>query len=503
MKYLMGLDIGTSKLKTVLFTLEGEEILIKSLDLQEYVVGNQSEQDMMQIWEKTYECIKSVIDSGYDPNDILALGLSAQGEGCWLVDADGNPVQRSMRWNDGRSVVEVEKVLADSELEHFFHKTTGCQPLTPATILQLKWMKENRPEIIKRSATLFCCKDWIRFKLTGERKIEITDAIASMVDCQTKTFSAELFERLGLQEEMRLLPELIDSCVIAGYITEDASKKTGLKAGMPVSGGMVDIGACVLGTGAVNDGDICSIVGTACINISIHKEEECQWGRGNSRYTLHSKPGLCLDIMAAMSGTLNIDWVMASLYGSFDYDALESDIEDIPAGSNGVMYHPYILPVGERAPFYQPNATASFFGIGIGNTQYDMAHAVFEGIAFSIKDCLETNKKPGMIRIAGGGAKSKLWLQTIANCTGREVIVSKCTELGAKGAAITAGVAVGIFKDLDDAVGKFCSFETTYVPQDYEVKAYNELFKLYKACRVSYNDLWNMRADILSKLNKH
>ena len=500
MKYLVGLDVGTSNVKAVLFDTEGNEL---KASVHETVVMTSnkyySEQDMMQVWEQCAGAIKDVVTCGIaSPDDILGIGFSGQGEGCWMIDKDGNPVQYASLWNDGRAN-ELIPGLSEEQVKTFRLACTAPNP--SATVLQLMWMKKNRPEAIEKAETCFFAKDWIRFKLTGEKYIDYTDASTSPLDVKEGKISEKIFEDFGIADCLRLFPPLRYSTDCGGYITEEASKITGLKVGTPCAMGALDVTITMAGVNAVNEGDVYTILGTTCCNgivVDLNKVDLYDGGC----YMHHPKKGLGIDIAATMAGTPNLDWMLDEIAGTHDFGEIEKMIKDIPAGSEGVIYHPYITPSGERSPFYNPNARAGFLGLSTLATRAHMIKAVYEGIAYSIKDCLYGKDVSGRIYAAGGGSKSLLWAQIIADVTGCEVVLSEGTEFGAKGAAMLAGVCAGIYSDINEAAGQLCKVKCTFKPNLENTKIYDELFKVFRASRIANMEIWNMRQAALDKIEK-
>ncbi len=502
MKYLIGLDVGTSNVKAVLFDIEGNEVLVKSKPTDVIVFNhNWQEQDMNQVYDQCAECIKGIVNSGIaKPEDIIAVGLSGQGEGVWMIDKDGKPVKRASLWSDGRSSGIVDRILKDDpDLAQLIFSTTGTQPLPPATMMQLMWYNENTPEVFQNGNVVLNCKDWVRYRLTGNVAMEITDASISTLDSKTGDWPVEMFNAAGIGHLLQYLPKtMLKSYDNAGGITEYASMDTGLLVGTPVAAGALDVTATMVGVNAVNEGEIYSILGTTCCTGVVCDMKTTELGK-DLRHVRHPKDGLYINLMPTMAGTPNLDWVLENISDTSDFSEIEKHIKDIPAGSGGIVYHPYITPAGERSPFYNPDARAGFFGLSIHSSRWHMVKAVYEGIAYSIKDCLYDTEGKGNIYLAGGGSKSNMWSQIIADVTGRTVVLSEGTEFGAKGAAILAGVCVGIYDDINEAAAKLCRVKSSCTPTPANTAIYDELYKIYRASRIANMDLWHQREAIMRK----
>ncbi|MGL4608046.1 MAG: FGGY-family carbohydrate kinase [Eubacteriaceae bacterium] len=502
MKFIIGIDAGTSNVKAVLFDLEGKERRVESLENEPIYIGDTDvEQNMNILWEKVALCIRMLLENGpAAPEDIIGIGVTGQGEGCWLMDENGEPVQDALLWCDGRASDEVKKVTEEfPELGEMIYKTTGTPALTGTQLMLLKWMKENRKEVLDKASTIFFCKDWVRYKLTGKINGEFTDSSTSLIDVEAGTVAKEMFEKLGLEDYISYIPEQVTSDTVVGTVAPEVAKALGLNLETPVVAGAIDVIAAAVGIGAVEDKDICVILGTTCANEIFRKKIECHFGEEGTRYEKHAVGDLYVNLLPTMNGTPNIDWALENIAQTKDFKEIDHMINKVPAGCGGVVYHPYISAAGERAPFYHPFAKANFFGVNMGTTRAHLVRAVYEGITMSIKDCLQDADRSSKIFIAGGGAKSSIWAQMISDVTGMDVVVSAGNEFGAKGAAMIAGVAVGAYESYEDAAEKTCKFERIFRPIPQHVALYDALYELYREIRIANEPLWNKRAEILKK----
>ncbi len=505
MKYLLGLDAGTSNTKAVLFDLNGREKFKLTTENKVIEINNKAEQDMNYLWENTADLIKNLIRSNdIDPNDILAVGVTGQGEGAWLVDKNDTPVSNAILWCDGRSSKTVERLKTEKNISEEINKITGSYPFSGATSIVLKWLKKNQPEKLKKAKYCLFCKDWIRYKLTGNYFMEYSDASTSLLNIKNENYSEQLLDLLDIKEVKKLFPPLIKSHSQAGTITKEASQKTGLKEGTPIAAGMLDIVATATGTGTTNSGDICTILGTTCSNV-LAKSNYSIGERNRSGYECHSIDGLYVNIIASMAGTPNLDWGLNNLFSnelekyidkSRLFDFLESKLKEIPVGSKGIIYHPYISESGERAPFYDPNAKAQFFGVSSSANRYHLLRSIYEGIAYSIRDCLPMDSQ-GKLFLGGGGSKSDFWAQIISDCTNREVVISNTTEFAAKGAALAAGKAVGLYEDLAKTAKEKLIVRQEFKPREKNVKVYEEYFDIYQNIRKTMQSFWKKRKKII------
>ena len=499
MKYILGIDVGTSSVKAVLFDANGREVHSAGCAGRTYQRGNIAEQDMLEVWENVKTCIRAVAAKA--DGTVEGIGITGQGEGCWLVDREGNPLQNAILWCDGRAAAQVEEITkVHPELGQLYHKTVGCTPLSGSAMMLLRWMAAHREDVLKKAWRLFNCKDYIRYRLTGVMGTEITDAFMSLIDADSDKVAVELLEKLGLSQYRDLIAEPFASGEIAGMLSEEAAAEVGLPAGIPVVAGAVDTSATALGLGAIHAGDACVILGTTCASEIILTAADCRFGEGNTRYEKHAVPGLYMDLQPTMNGTPNIDWILRNVARTEAFHEVDAMLQRVPVGSCGVMYHPYIGAAGERAPFYHPHACASFMGLRQETTAEILVRAVYEGICMSIRDCLGPMIGRGTLYLGGGGAKSEIWPQILADAVGMAVAIPDGKEIGAKGVAMICGVALGWYQDYQEAVEKTCSYARIYRPDPVNVKKYDMLYELYREMRLQYASLWDRRRQVMDRI---
>ncbi len=501
MGYLIGIDAGTSRVKAVLFDLEGYEVKLAYRDNEPLLVANGGvEQDMNVLWKKVLDCLVEVT-ANLEAKDVLGISITGQGEGIWLVDGEGKPVSNAYLWNDGRSKDVVSDMLHNENgLYDETYKFTGTQPFPGTALSHLLWAKKHRPEVLEKAKNFFFCKDWIRYNLTGKIAMDYSDTATSLMDINKLEFSREFFKNLGIEEAMDLMSEVKKSYEVAGTLTKEIADILGLSEDTPVGVGAIDVIASSVGVGAINSGDTSTILGTTCATVLV--TDTIKSGYGTSRFEVHGRDGLYVNLQPTMSGTPNIDWVLNNISNVKNYKEIDAEMEKMPPVPKGVIYHPYISTSGERSPFYSPNARASFFGLNNYVTRMEMVKAVYEGIAFSIKDCLEESltEEKGIIYLAGGGAESPVWAQIISDVTGRNVEVSEGNEFAAKGVAMMLGVTLGIYDSFEDAKKRTCRSKASYEPKLENTKIYDKYYELYRNSREVYEELWNKRSAILSEI---
>jgi sugar (pentulose or hexulose) kinase len=367
-------------------------------------------------------------------------------------------------------------------------KITGSSLFPGATSVLLRWLEDNNPKQLDRAHKILFCKDWIRFKLTGVVGTDITDMSTSLLDIKERAPTSELFDLLGIEKRVSLTPQTLKPTQHAGTVTKEAADTTGLPLGIPIAAGAFDVAATAAGCGAVNVGDACVILGTTGCSIVVSDFVEPD-ASARSGTEIHVIPSQIITVSATMAATPNIDWIYALLHKGRSFAGVEEELWSVPAGCDGLIYHPYISSSGERAPFYSPGARAQFTGINDKTTPLSMTRAVYEGVALSIKDCLKDHK-PKRLFLAGGGARSPFWSKIIADCTGLPIFISDEVELCARGSALMAGTAASLYKDLEHAITHISKPERIDPDPD-QVIIYDELFKKYTQTRKAMMPLWN------------
>lgn len=500
-KYIIGLDAGTTKVKAVLFDFSGHQIADAS-DNNRVITRNGSwnEQDMDALWETMVSCIRRLMaHSGVRKEEIAAIGLSAQGEGLWPLDRDGNTICSAILWNDGRAADLVSQLKQDTDLINDIKLQIGSFIKPGSTIVQIKWLAENEPELFEKAAVIFTCKDFLRYKMTGKIKWELTDASCSCLDMVTQEYPRELFRRLGIEKALDKLPERISATECAGHLTKEAADALGLAEGTPVSGGMLDTVATAVGAGATEVNSVCTILGTTGMNLMTmdHYEPDLLF----NGWECHMEQGKYVKGMGMMSAMPNQNWVLTELFGAKELNAelfaeLEPALAAMQPGEGGLLYLPHIDPSGERAPFLDPTASAQIMGIKTTTTKYQILHAVMEGVCFGLRSCLDEIPNEHPILLSGGGAKSNIWPQLLADCTGRSIRICEATELTAKGAALSAAMMLGEIPD-HYPIEDFYQIKREITPDPVRASQYDLLYEMYRNAQKAARTFWQQRAAFL------
>ncbi len=385
--FILGVDVGTSAIKSAVFDMSGQEHWTASAKSETLMpMPGWAEQDMEVVWQTVKHTIAQVMaQSGLQGRDIVAIGITGQGDGTWLIGHDGQPVRRAIIWLDGRSGDLVARWLSEGLSQRVF-AITGTVPNPASQSSQLCWLAAHEPEALARSRAAVHAKDWVFFRMTGHVSSDESDVSHTFFDVRHRTYSEQVLALLGLEAWQSLLPPVYAAYENKAPLQRRVADELGLAPDTPVVAGPFDVAAAALGVGALEAGDACSIIGTAGIHeMVLDRPLTDPPGIG---YTMCYAPrDRWLRVLPAMSGTLSVDWYIehfcqedllaAQQHRQDIYSWLEEKMGLIPAGAGGVIYHPFINPSGERAPFVKPTARAQFFGLSIVHTRYHLLRAVY------------------------------------------------------------------------------------------------------------------------------
>ncbi|GAA0179741.1 FGGY-family carbohydrate kinase [Clostridium sediminicola] len=498
-KYLLGLDNGGTNTKAVIFDIDGNTVATAYEQVELITPGEgRTERDMDVLWEVNCSVIKRAIENAkIEPREILGLSLSGHGKGLYLWGKDKKPAYKGIVSTDTRAYMYPEKWQKDGTAEKIFEKTCqkvlACQPVS-----LVSWLKDNEPEVIQNTQWIFGVKDYIRFKLTGEANAEITDISGSnFVNIREAKYDKELLCDFGLEDIYDKLPPLKYSTEVSGYITPQTSKKTGLAIGTPVAAGMFDIDACAIAMDITDEENLCVIAGTWSINEYIATEPVLN--KTVMMNSLYCIPGYYLVEECSPTSAANNEWflnkfmqeekALAEKRGISVYEIINGMVESVKPDEQNIIFLPYIF--GSN---YNPQAKASFIGMDSSHTKEQIARSVFEGVVFCHKIHIEklfmNRSKPKSVRLAGGAANSKVWVQIFADVLNLPIEIIETKELGALGAAMAAGVAAGVFENLKDAANKLVKIKQRVEPIRENVKIYQSKFELYKETSQVLDSLW-------------
>lgn len=497
MAYLLGVDIGTSGTKTVLFDEAGNTIAgaLEEYPLYQPNVG-WAEQDPEDWWKATYKSINQVIaESGVDPSEIKGVGLSGQMHGAVLLDKDSNVLRKAIIWCDQRSYLECEQITSMIGKERLI-EITANPALTGFTASKILWVKNNEPEIFEKVKKILLPKDYIRFRLTGEFATEVSDASGmQLMDIPKRKWSDEVLEKLEIDKDM--LGTMHESFEVTGKVHKEAAELTGLKEGTPVVGGGGDQAAGAIGNGIVRPGVISSTIGTSGVVFAFSDSITID-PLGRVHTFCHAVPNTWHVMGVTQGAGLSLKWFRdnfcieekrtADLMNTDPYILMDQEAENIEPGCSGLIYLPYLM--GERTPHLDPRAKGVFFGLSAKHEKPHFIRSVMEGVVYSLRDCLEIIKGMGIevsqVRASGGGGKSKLWRQMQADVFGTDIVTISSSEGPALGVALLAGVGTGVYSSVPEACDAVIKVKTV---QNANKDLYNKYDKYYNMYKRLYNSL--------------
>lgn len=504
MKYLMGVDEGTTGCKAILFDENGMQIAATSREYPSYYPNpGWVEQDINEIKNAVFECIKeTIVKSKVDPNDIVGISHSNQGITMVLLDENEKPVfDHTIGWQDLRYVDMLPELEKEVNKEEYL-KIAGMQFGT-YNIPVLRWLQKNEPEKWSKVKRICSHQDWF-LRQYGADGYYIDEGCAnflSMARMSDNEWDERLMKYYNISAAM--LPIVLHNPgTVVGHVTEDVSKKTGLPVTCNVCLGNLDTNCCAIGGGADEIGTQLLIMGTAGVSIFVTDKDKLD---PNGRITVRSNPGFgnWQNYIMTNTGASAFRWfrdsicsmeVATSKLMEIDpYDIITTIASHSKPGANGVTALTCIQ--GSHTRKKNEKARGSFFGINLGTSKADLAQAILEGICFEMRDIMAMNQELSgevkHVRLCGGVAKSPMWCQMFADILQRPVELTEVAELGALGAAMCAGIGAGLYTDCKDAVAKCVKVSKTYSPDKNKIEDYEAAFKVWERCySISNEDIY-------------
>lgn len=489
MKYLLGIDFGGGSSKATLINTDGNIVAESTSEYPTYYPALGCCEQSPEDWKKSLcQNILSLLEkSKIDSGDILSVAIDSATHTAVLCDKDYMPLRNAIHWTDARSRKEatfLKEKYGNMIFGKSFHK-----PDTIWTLPQILWVKENEPEIFKNIGSLFFEKDYIRYCLTGVYCTDYIDAQGSMLfDCRKMCWSEELCSLVGLNVD--ILPPVKAPTDVIGSITEEAEKITGLKKGTPVICGTTDTVMEVFASGAVNEGDVTVKLATAGRLCVITDKPYPHQHLVN--YS-HITSGLWYPGTATKAAASSYRWFRDTFGG--DYESLNKLAGEVPLGSEGLIYHPYIN--GELTPYADPMLCGSFTGIRATHTKGHFTRSVLEGVALSLIHSKKTLDEIGIscgnrATVIGGGSKGELWRQILADALGMELVLTESSD-SSLGSAMLAGIAAGVFKNPQEAVEKCIKKIGITYPNAENTEKYQKIFEEYVAIHDALAPIYRKR----------
>ena len=511
---LIGIDAGTSVIKAVAFDLAGNEVAAASRpNVYRTLPNGGVEQDMTRTWDDTAAVLLQVTQA-VGADRVLALGVTGQGDGTWLIDGDGRPIHDGWLWLDARAAAEARELAASSGINDIYRITGSgvnvCQMRT-----HLVWMARHAPELLSRAVTALHCKDWLYYRLTGVLATDPTEGVFTFGDFHARDYDASVIDALGLSGYRSLLPPILDGSQQTHGLSTAAAEATGLRAGLPVSLGYVDIMCSALGAG-LHDAEArpgFTILGSTGAHMRFAADvSEVNLNADRTGYTMAFPGPAYAQLQTNMAATLNVDWLLGLACEILAAQGVSREPADLLKGLDervmdarpgAALFHPYISAAGERGPFTEPAARASFTGLDQSTGWFDMVRAVYDGLALAARDCYAVmGPIPGEIRLTGGAARSKALRRILAAALNAPVRTVARQEAGAAGAVMIAGIAEGIFADAAAATEAWVRplLQAPQRPEPNLAGVYDNLFDAYRATREALTPAWTAQAAMRSAL---
>ena len=455
---LLGIDVGTGGTRALIIDERGKVIASASEEHQLFASPKPgwAEQDPRDWWRACGIAVQEALKaSGLNGSDIACVGFSGQMHGAVLLDANCEVIRPALIWCDQRTEKQAQHLSESISTERLIHLTCN-PPLTNFTLTKFLWVRETEPENWKRVRYVMLPKDYVRFRLTGERAIDMADASGTLLlDVANRRWSDEVLTKTGIDKQ--LLPALFESPDVCGHVSSDGAKATGLKERTPVVAGAGDQAAGATGMGIVRPGAVSATIGTSGV-VFAATDRPALDPLGRLHTFCHAIPGRWHVMGVTQAAGLSLRWFRDNFGAGADdgrdpYERITEEAAKAPAGVEGAFWVPYLM--GERTPHCDPNARAALVGLSASHTRAYVIRAILEGVAFSLKDTFtifsELKLPVECIRLGGGGARSKLWRQIQADVYGHEVEIVEAEEGAAYGAAILAGVGAKTWASVDQA----------------------------------------------------
>ena len=484
---LLGIDIGTTAVRAFAFNEEGAIVRESKIEVSvEHPKPSWAEQDPEELYTSTLKAVKAV--TKYVGENVRAIGFSGQMHGLCCFDKNGRPLTKLIPWVDvraGEQARKLEKMLGAEEI----YRRTGCPPLFVYIAPKILWVKENLPEVFSQCKKILTAQDYVIFRLFGDYYTNPSLASGSqLLNINSVKWDEKLLEAVGIDEDY--LPKLVEGDKVFERLPGHVAVELGLNEGVPVALGASDGALSNVGLGAVREG-VCAVnLGSSgAVRVVARKP---LWDDGKMRffcYYIASRHWLC-------GGAVNNCGIVLRWYrdnfaekekeraaelGIDVYKLLDEEAEKVKAGCDNLMFLPFMS--GERFPIRDPYVRGMLFGLSLGHGKGHIIRSMIEGITFTIKwiaDALEEHTRIEEIKISGGGARSRLWRQIVSDIFEKKVVKTNVEEASALGAAILAGIAVGDYKNMEEASEKLVKDEEVHEPKPENVKVYRKYFEIFK-----------------------
>jgi xylulokinase len=486
---LLGIDLSTTGAKALLVDRDGRVVSSATTPLNLFTPHPLwSEQDPREWWEATVNSIRQALAGSTE--SVAAIGLTGQMHGLVLLDAEGQVLRPAILWNDQRCGAECDEIRERVSREKLV-QITGNDALTGFTAPKILWVEKHEPEIHRRIRHILLPKDYIRYKLTGTLAMDKADGSGTMLfDLRQRTWSPQILSALNISADW--LPPTFEGHEVTGEVTAQAAELTGLHAGTPVVAGGGDQAAQATGVGVVRPGTMAVTLGTSGV-VFASTESPLIEPEGRLHAFCHAIEGRwhLMGVMLSAAGSLQ--WFHDKFARDRSFAELVDEAARVPAGSEGLIFLPYLS--GERTPHPDPLARGAWIGLTTRHGPAHLTRSILEGVAFGLKDMFCLMRDVGLasidqIRVSGGGAKSSLWRQILADTLGAELVTVNTTEGAAYGAALLAGVGIGTWSNVDAACAATIAVTDRVSPNPKTTGTYESMYeeyqKLYPALKSTF-----------------
>jgi xylulokinase len=494
---LLGIDIGTGGTRAVLIDETGRVLGSATAEHQPISAPHRgwAEQAPDDWWAAACKAVPQCLaNAKATVDEVESVGLTGQMHGLVMLDADGKVLRPALIWCDQRTEEECREITEKIGAKRLIELTAN-PALTGFTLPKIWWVQKHEPEIWKRVKKIMLPKDYVRFRLTGAHAIDVADASGTLIlDVVNRRWSKEMMAASNLSEEM--LPKVLESQEISGKISEAGAKASGLKAGIPVVAGAGDQAAGAVGMGIVRPGAVSATIGTSGVVFAATASPEFD-PKGRIHTFCHAVPKRWHVMGVTQAAGFSLRWFRDQFGAGGDssrdpYDRLMDEASHAPAGSDGVLWAPYLM--GERTPHLDPNARGALVGLSSTHTRAHVVRAILEGVAYSLRDTLtifaDLKLPTESIRLGGGGARGGLWRQIQADVYGMPVDIVEAEQGPAYGAALLAGVGVGVWSSVDEACDTAVRVATRVQPNSASAAVMNKQYAAYRTLYPALREIY-------------
>lgn len=480
MKYVIGVDLGTSSVKVLLVDQQGTVVAEATEDYPLiHEKAGYSEQDPEHWVAKTVLALKRLTaSSGVSKDDIEGMSFSGQMHGLVLLDKEHQVIRNAILWNDTRTTEQCKEIT--SKLGDLLLSATRNPALEGFTLPKILWVKQYEPHNYEKAAVFLLPKDYLRYRLTGAIHMDYSDAAGTlMLDIAGKKWSEEVCAKLDVRTD--ICPPLVESHANVGTLLPEIAEATGLSPATKVFAGGADNACGAIGSGILSEGEAMSSIGTSGVILSYESSLDADY-KGKVHFFNHGKENAFYSMGVTLAAGYSLSWFKQTFAAEESFNQFVASASQVKPGSDGLLFTPYL--VGERTPHADAQIRASFIGMDGSHQRQHFVRAVMEGITFSLQESIEIFRQSGKqvdtVISIGGGAKSELWLQMQADIFNANVIQLANEQGPGMGAAMLAAYGAGWFSSLDECASVFIKRAATYTPIADHVQTYSELFQVYK-----------------------